>query len=70
VPGQPSENKIRPERTAENVPTASSILSGRIIFPARIRPLRGWLISAVPPGHKFPRAKKLDSFQSKIKLTA
>jgi hypothetical protein len=50
VPGQPSENKTRPERTAENAPTDSSVLSGRIIFPARIQPLRSWLISAVPCG--------------------
>jgi len=35
VPGQPSENKIRPERTAENAPTDSSVLSGRIIFPRK-----------------------------------
>jgi len=32
VPGQPSKNKIRPERTAENAPPDSSVPSGRIIF--------------------------------------
>jgi hypothetical protein len=32
VPGQPSKNKIRPERTVENATTSSSVLSGRIVF--------------------------------------
>jgi hypothetical protein len=50
--------KIRPERTMENAPTDSSVLSGRTIFPARIQPLRSWLISAVPAGHKFSRVQK------------
>jgi hypothetical protein len=58
VPGQPSQNKIRPERTAENAPPDSSVLLGRINFPARTQPLRSWLISAVPAGQKISHPAK------------
>jgi len=66
VPGQPSKNKIRPERTVENVPMNSRVPSGRIIFSARIQPLRSWLISAVPAGHKFSRVPKNYSIHSPV----